>query len=174
MVWHLFLCECQKWCVNLLSFFFLNPLRTGSHHLPAMLTDWNSRLEYKDLMSWRYVDFLASTLCFFKQYAPSVVSIMFWIHQTYYGFVLCFNCTCHPKFRRRPELSSTSWIKLQSSGSFKGALWKSLMLKGRFWIFTSWIRYLHFLFFFENDKSLANIWIWNFHFIRRIIGPHTF
>lgn len=42
---------------------FLNPLRTGSHHLPVMLTGWNSHLEFKDLTSWRYIHFLMF-ICF--------------------------------------------------------------------------------------------------------------
>lgn len=63
ILWHLFLCKCQRWCVNLLAFLFLNPPRTGSHHLPVMLTGWNSHLEYKDLTSWRYIHFLRF-ICF--------------------------------------------------------------------------------------------------------------
>lgn len=45
----IFLCAHQRFSV---MFFFL---RTGSHHLHVMSTDWNSHQGYKGLMSWRYV-----------------------------------------------------------------------------------------------------------------------
>lgn len=44
--------------LNKMFFVFFYSLRTGSHHLPVMSTDWNSHHGYKDLMSWRYIHLL--------------------------------------------------------------------------------------------------------------------
>lgn len=76
----------QKMVCQFFFLLFLNPLRTGSHHLPVMLTDWNLHLEYKDLTSWRYRLILICFGClqFLMHFPPFFLNFFF------------FKCTIKP------------------------------------------------------------------------------